>query len=79
MIRAPLVAWLAYLVDQIASVGARKRGKLAHELVRGDLADHVHVYWNKGIQRALKFMMDKKKCPTRNPIIGAVQKRRKKK
>ena len=77
MIRAPLVAWLAYLVDQIASVGARKRGKLAHELVRGDLADHV--YWNKGIQRALKFMMDKKKCPTRNPIIGAVQKRKKKK
>ena len=77
MIRAPLVAWLAYLVNQIASVGARKRGKLAHELARCDLADHG--YWNKGIQRALKFMMDKKKCPTRNPIIGAVQKRRKKK
>ena len=76
-IKPPLIAWCAYIVDQIASVGNRMRGKKVCELARGDLADHNK--WNKGISRALKFMKDKKKCPTRNVLILGIQKKKKKK
>lgn len=73
-VKPPLVAYLAYLVNQIASVGPRKRGRKAYEVVRGDLSDHTYV--NKGIERALKFMKNKKKCPTRSLLVGKIQKKK---
>lgn len=62
------------MINQIASVGARKRGKKVYELARGDFADHTK--WNKGINRALRFMKDRKKCPTRHGLIKGIQKKK---
>ena len=67
-----LVAFLAYIADQVASVGPRKRGKGHGERVRGDIADHDT--WNGGIAHAHKFMRDAAKCPTRSKLISAIQK-----
>ena len=43
--------------------------------MQGDLADHSQ--WNKGIRKALKFMKDRKLCPTSNPLISKIQKKKK--
>ena len=66
-----LVAFLAYIADQIASVGLRKRGKGHGERARGDINNHDD--WNGGIVQALKFMRDAERCPTRSKLISALQ------
>ena len=71
-----LVAFLAYIANQIAGVEKRTRGRYSdgHPLVQGDLSDHGE--WNMGIHKALKFMQDRKACPTRSILISAIQKKR---
>ena len=66
-----LVAFLAFIADQIASVGLRKRGKGHGERARGDINNHDD--WNGGIAQALKFMRDAERCPTRSKLISALQ------
>jgi hypothetical protein len=73
-IQTALVAWLAYIVGFIAKVSTRDKGHYAGEKVRGDLPDHNE--WKEGIDRALRFMRDRKKCPTHAPLISAIQKKK---
>lgn len=71
-----LVAWLADMAGQICNVSKRKRGRGICKLVQGDLDDHTK--WNAGIQRALKWMKSREKCPTISPLIKKIQKKAKK-
>ena len=71
-----LVAWLAYMVDQICGVAPRDKGHGADgQLHQGELVDHTE--WNMGIHKALKFMKDRVACPTRSTLVSGIQKKKK--
>ena len=72
-VKPSLVAFLAYISDKIAGVAVRERGHRTHREVQGDLRDRSE--WNQGIHKALKFIKDRKQCPTVHPLISAIQKK----
>ena len=72
-VKPSLVAFLAYISDKIAGVAVRERGHRTHREVQGDLRDRSE--WNQGIHKALKFIKDRKQCPTVHPFISAIQKK----
>lgn len=51
----------------------QSRGHRTHREVQGDLRDRSE--WNQGIHKALKFIKDRKQCPTVHPLISAIQKK----
>ena len=67
-VKPSLVAFL-----EIAGVTVRERGHRTHREVQGDLRDRSE--WNQGIHKALKFIKDRKQCPTVHPLISAIQKK----
>jgi hypothetical protein len=71
-----LVAFLAFIAGQIASVSPRKRGWHKGAKIQGDLADHGT--WDAGIASALRFMKDRSKCRTHAHLVKAIQKETKK-
>ena len=71
-----LVAFCAYIADQICGVKLRTRGKqpLLGTMQQGDFEDHLH--WNAGISKALKFIKDRNACPTLCQWIKKLQKQK---
>jgi len=74
-----LKAYLVWALDDIAKVEVPCRGhhKARNELTYGAMSDHEH--WVSGINSALTFMQDRKRCPTTNPDVRNIQLRKAKK
>ena len=70
-VKPGLIAFLAFIADQVASADVRAKGRGTGTVVQGDLENHT--MWNAGIKRSLKFMKSRARCPTRSPIVKRIQ------
>ena len=69
-----LVAFLAYIANQICGTKRRTRGHHASgQHVQGELRDRSD--WNRGISKAMKFIKNREACPTRSLLILGIQRR----
>lgn len=74
-----LIAFCAFLAGQIATTSPRTRGhkKFLGVEMHTNLKDRDE--WNAGITTALKFMKDRKQCPTHCPMLMEFQRDKKRK